>query len=121
MAMRTLTEWDAIENAHVKNFFGTEYQKMVLRDNPRLREELAGAIANCVFDDHQIILRIRVKDRQIYLDCIVNTNDGFDFNDLVHIPDGGKLPIETYQNDAGYEIKTYKLTFVAGEVRDGSL
>ena len=120
MPMRPVVEWDAIDNAHVANFFGTEYQKMVLRDNPVLREELAGAIANSVFDDHQIILRIRVKDRQTYLDSIVNTNDGFDFNDLVHIPDGGKLPIDAYQYDTGYEIKTYKLTFVAEEVKDGS-
>lgn len=120
MELKPVIDMNARDDAHIMTFFGTEYQKMILRDNPVLREELAEAISNCVFDDHQIILRIRIKDAQSYLDCIINTNDSFEFNDLVYLPDGGYLPIETYQNDTGYEIKTYKLTFVAEEVKDGS-
>jgi hypothetical protein len=103
-------------HTHITNFFGTDYQKMILRENAYLREKLARDIANCVFDDHQIILRIRTKDRQTYLDCIVNTNDGFDFQDLVCLPKGGYLPIEDYQNEAGYEITTFKITCAAEEV-----
>jgi hypothetical protein len=103
-------------HTHITNFFGTDYQKIILRENAYLREKLARDIANCVFDDHQIILRIRTKDRQTYLDCIINTNDEFDFQDLICLPKGGYLSIEDYQNEAGYAITTFKITCVAKEV-----